>query len=129
MILYLKRCQDEDVISQKLKKLFVTIYKIERLFMKKPMNFQIGRGGSTSAKDLVIRASPQNPPHILPILCAQLQQSMNVFTATHLHSSVTKNLPNTLEDYLPNPNCESRTKADICMTLIWKDGKTIRFKI
>ena len=90
------------------------------------MTFQVGTGigrSFASTKDLVIRASPQNPPHILPILCAHLQQSLTIFTATHLHSSVTKNLPTALEDFLPGPNCASRTIADLCITLIWKEGE------
>ena len=116
-------CKDTNIIEDKLAKLFETIRKIERLFATKTP-LQIGTKSSSSAvKDIVIRASPQYPPHSVPILCSQLQQSsLNVFTSAHIHSSV-KCLPNSLEDFLPMSNCNSRSKANLCVTLIWKDGK------
>ena len=122
-------CQDE-IIEDKLEQLFKTIRKIERLFAKcfAPNTFlQMGRT-ATAAKDIVIRANPQYPPHVLPLLCSHLQQSLKVFTSAHLHSSV-RCLPNSLEDYLPMTNCDSRSKADLCITLIWINGmKELPFK-
>ena len=102
-----------------MEKLLKTISMIEKLFSKNVTMLQ----GRSLAKDLVVRASPQNPPHVLPILCATLQQRFNVYTATHVHSSIVKGVPNALQDFLPTQNCEIRMKADICITLIWKEGK------
>lgn len=73
-------------------------------------------------KDLVIRASPEHPPQILPIICNQLLSQLKVFITTHVHSSVIKGIPNLLKDFLPSSNCDSRTQANVCITLIWKNG-------
>jgi len=115
----LQCCQDE-IIEDKLEQLFKTIRKIEQLFAKyiAPNTFLQMRTAAKTAKDIVIRANPKYPPHVLPLLCSQLQQSLKVFTSAHLHSTV-KCLPNSLEDYLPLTNCDSRSKADLCITLIW----------
>ena len=81
----------------------------------------------TGNKDVVIRASPSNPPFTLPLLCGQLQNGgMKIFTTCHVHSSVLKGIPNKLEDFLPISNCDARSKADLCITLIWKEvGKDL----
>lgn len=34
---------------------------------------------------------------------------------------MTEGIPNALEDFLPDSNCKSRTSADVCITLIWKN--------
>ena len=48
---------------------------------------------------------------------------MKVFTSTHIHSNVVRGIPNLLKDFLPNSNCSARTEADLCITLIWKNGR------
>ena len=126
----LQCCQDE-IIEDKLEQLFKTIRKIEQLFAKyiAPNTFLQMRTAAKTAKDIVIRANPKYPPHVLPLLCSQLQQSLKVFTSAHLHSTV-KCLPNSLEDYLPLTNCDSRSKADLCITLIWINGMTkLQFEV
>merc|ERR1712166_430219 len=77
-------------------------------------------GGVT---DVVIRASPNHAPHTLPIICKKLQEVSKVFTSAHIHSSLPKGIPNKLKDFLPASNCASRSKADLCVTLIWTNGK------
>jgi len=72
--------------------------------------------------DVVIRASPNHAPHTLPIICKKLQEVFKVFTSAHVHSSLPKGIPNKLKDFLPASNCASRSKADLCVTLIWTNG-------
>ena len=84
------------------------------------LNFFVLQG----TKDIVIRATPQHAPNVLPLLCNQLMAiGLKVFTSSHVHSSFLNKIPNELEDFLPNSNCNSRGEADLCVTLIWKDGK------
>lgn len=40
----------------------------------------------------------------------------------HTHSSLAEPLPKALVDFLPS-GCDSRSMADLCVTLIWKNGK------
>jgi len=72
--------------------------------------------------DVVIRASPNHAPHTLPVICKKLQEVYKVFTSAHIHSSLPKGIPNKLKDFLPASNCASRSKADLCVTLIWTNG-------
>lgn len=78
--------------------------------------------GKPGTKDIVIRATPQYAPNVLPLLCNQLMANgLKIFTSSHVHSSFLNKIPNELVDFLPNSNCSSRSEADLCVTLIWKD--------
>lgn len=107
----------QEAILSKLEELKVDVEKLKG-----------GAGTSTQAvsgvKDVVIRANPCHPPETLPIICNTLQQcKYKVFTGFHVHSSLPKGIPNRLKDFLPVSNCSSRSKADLCVTLIWNSGK------
>jgi len=78
---------------------------------------------ATGVTDVVIRASPCHPPETLPIICKKLQESFKVFTSAHIHSTLPKGIPVRFADFLPAANCPSRSKADLCVTLIWTSGK------
>lgn len=83
-----------------------------------------GSQAVSGVKDVVIRANPSHPPETLPIICETLQcQKYKVFTNFHVHSSLPKGIPSRLKDFLPISNCDSRSKADLCVTLIWTNGK------
>ena len=69
----------------------------------------------------MVWASSQYPPRTLPLICTKLQKCYKVFTSLHVHSTMTARLPCQLQDYLPSPNCDARSKADVCVTLIWKN--------
>ena len=43
------------------------------------------------------------------------------FTSCHVHSSLLKPLAQNLRDFLPQ-GCQNRTEAQVCITLIWKEG-------
>jgi len=70
--------------------------------------------------DIVIKASPSNPPLSLPTVCSLLQANgYAVFMSTHIHSSVTANKPKT---FLPPTVAGlSRGQADVRVTLIWAE--------
>jgi len=83
-----------------------------------------GSQAVSGVKDVVIRANPSHPPETLPIICETLKcQKYKVFTNFHVHSSLPKGIPSRLKDFLPISNCDSRSKADLCVTLIWTNGK------
>ena len=46
---------------------------------------------------------------------------ISVYTSCHVHSSLSKPLPQNLFDFLP-AGCPNRSEADVCVTLIWKEG-------
>jgi len=50
-----------------------------------------------------------------------MANGLKIFTSSHVHSSFLNKIPNELVDFLPNSNCSSRSEADLCVTLIWKD--------
>ena len=56
-----------------------------------------------------------------------MANGLKIFTSSHVHSSFLNKIPNELVDFLPNSNCSSRSEADLCVTLIWKDGKIIQY--
>ena len=72
----------------------------------------------------MIRASPAHPPYSLQLVLERLQDSgLKIFTSTHLHSSVVQKLPANLNDFFPESDIK-RSEADLCITLIWKEGKS-----
>jgi len=114
-----------DIIQKKLEQLSVTIARIETLFAPSASKLKIVSKPKlkvSGVTDVVIRASPNHAPHTLPIICKKLQEVFKVFTSAHIHSSLPKGIPNKLKDFLPASNCASRSKADLCVTLIWTNG-------
>uniref|UniRef100_H2ZQ13 AIMP2 thioredoxin-like domain-containing protein n=1 Tax=Ciona savignyi TaxID=51511 RepID=H2ZQ13_CIOSA len=95
--------------------------RMEKLKTKNPMQINTGVGNGTIQKgvltDIVIHASPKNPPLSLKYLVELLRQKFKVLTKVHNHSSV-KN-PN-LSSFLPNEESTNRNNYDIVVTLIWK---------
>jgi len=81
--------------------------------------------GGVSAKhrvDVVVCADPSRPPHSLKYYLAEaLALKRQVFISVHMHSSVTSGDPS-LSDFLPEGNVDTRTGADLVVTLIWKKG-------
>lgn len=74
--------------------------------------------------DIVIHCNYNTPPYSLPLACRWLQHSgLKIFTACHVHSSA-KQSPQNLIDFLPPSNCTSRMKANVRITLIWKEDVT-----
>lgn len=76
-------------------------------------------------QDLVIRASPNRPPHSLPLIQRQLQQlGVVVYSTTHVHSTAASNgkLTDSLRNFLCSDPKLERSKARICITLIWVEG-------
>lgn len=73
--------------------------------------------------DVVIHANYRTPPHSLPLACRWLQDRgcLKVFTSSHVHSTVKQSLPQNIREFLPPSNCQSRTEANIRITLIWKE--------
>lgn len=74
--------------------------------------------------DVVIHANPASPPYSLIYLYKSLQMQYSCRTAIHIHSSV-KSVPDRLMDCLGNGVRIERPKAQIALTLIWKDGKKV----
>jgi len=109
--------RQENILNQ-LENLKLEVEKLKIPPGKSSANLQKKPG----TKDIVIRATPQHAPNVLPLLCNQLMAiGLKVFTSSHVHSSFLSKIPNELEDFLPNSNCNSRGEADLCVTLIWKD--------
>lgn len=84
-------------------------------------------GGQTAQQssrvDIVVCADPFRPPHSLKYYLGEvLAQKRKLFTSVHLHSSVTSagGISPNLTDFLPEGNADSRTGADVVVTLIWK---------
>ncbi|XP_064633577.1 aminoacyl tRNA synthase complex-interacting multifunctional protein 2-like [Lineus longissimus] len=73
-------------------------------------------------EDVVVNASPENPPYSLFILYQLLKGQYRVMTATHMHSSV-KDIPENLRIAFRNGGRGSRSDFQIAITLIWKDVK------
>lgn len=70
--------------------------------------------------DVVIYANPASPPYSLIYLYKSLQMQYSCRTAIHIHSSV-KSVPDKLMNCLGNGVRIERPKAQIALTLIWKD--------
>ena len=71
----------------------------------------------------MVSADPSRPPHSLKYyLAVMLAQGRQVFTSVHFHSSVTAASGQFagLADFLAAGNCDTRTGADVVVTLIWK---------
>lgn len=84
------------------------------------LSFQVG----DVIHDVVIYANPASPPYSLIYLYESLQMQYSCRTAIHIHSSV-KSVPDKLINCLGNGVRIERPKAQIALTLIWKDGKKV----
>ncbi|EFX88061.1 hypothetical protein DAPPUDRAFT_311613 [Daphnia pulex] len=78
--------------------------------------------GVRNFQDLVIQASPSNPPHSLPLLKQRMEMlGMSVYARTHVHSTVAghKLLDDTLKSFVCSDSRVERSKAHVAITLIW----------
>ncbi|XP_046449612.1 probable aminoacyl tRNA synthase complex-interacting multifunctional protein 2 isoform X1 [Daphnia pulex] len=78
--------------------------------------------GVRNFQDLVIQASPSNPPHSLPLLKQRMEMlGMSVYARTHVHSTVAghKLLDDTLKSFVYSDSRVERSKAHVAITLIW----------
>lgn len=76
-------------------------------------------------QDLVIHASPANPPHSLPLLRQRLEKlGMPIYARTHVHSTVAGNklLSDTLKSFISSDSRVERAQARLAITLIWIKG-------
>lgn len=81
--------------------------------------------GVQNFQDLVIQASPSNPPHSLPLLKQQLEMlGMTVYARTHVHSTMAGNklLDDTLKNFICSDSRVERSRARVAITLIWIKG-------
>ncbi|XP_057367192.1 probable aminoacyl tRNA synthase complex-interacting multifunctional protein 2 isoform X3 [Daphnia carinata] len=75
-----------------------------------------------SFQDLVIHASPSNPPHSLPLLRERMEKlGVSVYARTHVHSAVAGNklLNDTLKSFISSDSRLERSQARMAITLIW----------
>ncbi|XP_057367190.1 probable aminoacyl tRNA synthase complex-interacting multifunctional protein 2 isoform X1 [Daphnia carinata] len=78
--------------------------------------------GERSFQDLVIHASPSNPPHSLPLLRERMEKlGVSVYARTHVHSAVAGNklLNDTLKSFISSDSRLERSQARMAITLIW----------
>lgn len=70
----------------------------------------------------MIQANPNQPPWSLVsiIRLAVAKSGYVLWTSAHVHSSLTKSLPQSLMDFLPDSNCDERRKSNLRVTMVWK---------
>lgn len=76
-------------------------------------------------QDLVIHASPSNPPHSLPLLRERMEKlGVPVYARTHVHSAIAGNklLSDTLKSFICSDSRLERSQAHMAITLIWIKG-------
>lgn len=80
--------------------------------------------GSTSDQQIVVHASPNQPPTAVVVLFRLLAQQLPVRTAVYVHSSL-KSLPGSLCQALKDvPNCaDSQASQAIRLVLVWREGR------
>ena len=85
------------------------------------------RGGEKAIlKDFVIQASPDSPPYSVQFFLLALSQIYPIYTSVHVHSSLTKDIPYDLKDFLEVQkentisNCNDRNTCTYGITIIWK---------
>ena len=82
-------------------------------------------GEDNILKDLVIQASPDFPPYSVHFFLNALSQIFPIYTSVHVHSSLTKEIPYDLKDFLElqenKPlNGNNRNACKYGITIIWK---------
>lgn len=81
--------------------------------------------GERNFQDLVIHASPSNPPHSLPLLRERMEKlGVPVYARTHVHSAIAGNklLSDTLKSFICSDSRLERSQAHMAITLIWIKG-------
>lgn len=73
---------------------------------------------STLPKDVVIKASPANPPFYL----LSLQKTLAIKIVCHTHSSVTKLSP-AANEFAKKTEAGNPAAHNVNVVLIWKEGK------